>query len=167
MPYKSIYYYMMKVYTFIWHKCTFILVINTDLCIRCPIVLLSSDNQSIINHFINTKYTARIKQRKAARWFQCKDSPLNNKVENTVNTISVITSWITFNCINVKGPPFPLNPSRLAGTWHEYSARAISQENNITPYNGQLLITLVSCNFKCPYHANVMNIFETINNETA
>lgn len=81
--------------------------------------LQPSDNHT--NYFINTKYTAKTKQRKAARWFQCKDSPLNNKVENTVNTISVMTSWITFNCINVKGPPLPLNPSRLAGTWHEYS----------------------------------------------
>ena len=49
---------------------------------------------------------------------------MNKSVEKRVNTTRVITSWITFSCIKLKGPPFPLNPIRLAGTWQEYSAKA-------------------------------------------
>ena len=44
-----------------------------------------------------------------------------------------------------------------------YSAKAITQENSTTAYNGQLEMTFVSCSFRCPYQANVMKILDTIN----
>ena len=72
-------------------------------------------------YFINTKYTAAIRQINAARWFQCKASPLKKMVVNTVKITSVITSWMTFSCINENGPPLPIKPMRLAGIWQEYS----------------------------------------------
>ena len=40
------------------------------------------------NHFIKAKYTAAIRHRKAAAWFQWRDSPLNMVVTMTVNTTS-------------------------------------------------------------------------------
>ena len=74
-----------------------------------------------LSYFIKTKYTANIRQTKAAKWFQCNDSPLNKTVVKTVKITKVITSCIIFNCIKLKGPPFPLNPKRLAGIWKVYS----------------------------------------------
>lgn len=46
-----------------------------------------------------------------------------------------------------------------------YSARAITQDNSTTAYNGQLEMTFVSCSFRCPYQANVMKILDTINSK--
>ena len=66
-----------------------------------------------------------------------------------------MTSWIIFNCISEKGPPFPAKPILLA-------KKAMHHENTITPISGQWLITLVSCNFKCPYQAKVMKMLEAI-----
>ena len=40
--------------------------------------------------------------------------------------------WIALLCINENGPPLPKKPIRLAGTWQEYSAKAITQENSTT-----------------------------------
>ena len=65
--------------------------------------------------------------------------------------VNVITSWTTFNCIREKGPPFPMNPKRLAGTWAQYSNKAILHENRITPKRGQLSIHFISCNFRWPW----------------
>ena len=45
--------------------------------------------------------------------------------------VNVITSWTTFNCIREKGPPFPMNPKRLAGTWAQYSNKAISTKTGL------------------------------------
>lgn len=45
-----------------------------------------------------------------------------------------------------------------------YSKDAVNHDIKITPIKDQLLIIFISCNFKCPYHANVMKTFETINN---
>ena len=67
-----------------------------------------------------------------------------------------------FNCISENGPPFPAKPIRVAGTWAQYSKKAMNQERVITPIRGQWLITLASCNFRCPYQAKVMKILEVI-----
>ena len=41
---------------------------------------------------MKTKYTARMRQTNAARWFQCKVSPLKNRVVKMVNMMSVNTA---------------------------------------------------------------------------
>jgi len=79
--------------------------------------------------------------------------------------IKVITSCITFSCINVKGPPFSTKPIRLAGTWNTYSKKAMLQEKATTPISGKESNQLKVCFiFKCPYQAKVINILETTNN---
>src|SRR6266481_3950480 len=47
-------------------------------------------------------------------------------------------------------------PMRLAGTWKQYSKKAMPQLMTITFHNATLR------NFKWPYHANVMKIFEMV-----
>src|ERR1700756_381149 len=47
-------------------------------------------------------------------------------------------------------------PIRFAGTWKQYSKKAIPQLMTITFHSATLR------NFKCPYHANVMKIFEMV-----
>ena len=47
-----------------------------------------------------------IRQKKAAKWFHCRDCPLNITVTNTVKTVSDITSWMILSCIRLNGPPF-------------------------------------------------------------
>lgn len=49
-------------------------------------------------------------------------------------------SCIIFSCISEKGPPLPLNPMRFAGTWHAYSASAMSHEKRMTAMSGQWLL---------------------------
>ena len=78
--------------------------------------------------------------------------------------IRVITSCITFNCISVKGPPLPTKPIRLAGIWHEYSAKAMAHEKRITRYKGQDEMSFICCNFRWPYHAKVIKTFDTTSN---
>ena len=52
---------------------------------------------------------------------------------------------------------------RLAGTMNMYSKKAMSQLKAITPIRGNAANQLNSCFiFKCPYHANVMNEFDTM-----
>ena len=89
------------------------------------------------NYFMNTKYTARMRHANAAAWFQCSCSPWKSTPAMTVNTMSDITSCITFSCMSVKGPPLPTKPILLAGTCREYSARAMSHEKRMTPYSNQ------------------------------
>ena len=48
-------------------------------------------------YFMNTKYTARIRQTKAAMWFQWKVWPLNTNMVKAVNTVRETTSWITLS----------------------------------------------------------------------
>lgn len=43
-------------------------------------------------YFINTKYTAITRQKKAAKWFQRMGSFPKNMVENTTKTTRVMTS---------------------------------------------------------------------------
>ena len=113
---------------------------------------------------LNTKYTARIRQTKAAKWFHF-NSILKAIIENTVNTESVITSCITLSCIMSNGPPLSRNPKRLAGTCRQYSKKAIAQLKAMTPISGKEANQLNSSRiFRCPYQANVMKMFEKTNN---
>jgi hypothetical protein len=79
-----------------------------------------------------------------------------------VNTVRVITSWMIFSSKRLNGPPDSLNPMRLAGTWKQYSKKANPHDSRITAISGQFLDIPDVCNFRCPYHANVMNTFEII-----
>ena len=97
-----------------------------------------------------------MRQRKAAKWFQWRPSFWNIRCANMAKTTSDTHSWITLSCTKENGPPFPTKPIRFAGTWQQYSKKAISHENAITPISGQLDETPVCCNFKWPYQANVM-----------
>ncbi len=79
-----------------------------------------------------------------------------------VNTTSVITSWITFNCQRENGPPFSAKPILFAGTWKMYSKRAMPQLIRITAKRLSPLNDDISLNFKCPYQANVIKVFDNI-----
>ena len=95
----------------------------------------------IIYGFINTKYTAATRQRAAAAWFQCSCSCWKIRLAMTANTTSETHSWITFNCTSENGPPLSTKPRRFAGTWQQYSKKAIIHEKAITRYSGQLVDT--------------------------
>ena len=94
--------------------------------------------------------------RNARIWFQCKLCPWKRIFIMTANTPRLIHSCMTFNCISEKGPPLPTKPMRFAGTWQQYSNRAMPHEKAITPIIGHFAATPVACSFKCPYHASVM-----------
>ena len=85
---------------------------------------------------------------------------MNTNNTMTVNTVSEITSWITFSCRRLKGPPLPVNPILLAGTVRQYSKNAIPQENRITRISGQPVEIFISDSFRWPYQANVMKMLE-------
>ena len=102
-----------------------------------------------------------MRQRNASKLFQWSDSPLKNTTVKIVKITRVIHSWSTLSCMRENGPPLPANPMRLAGTRHEYSARAMPHERRMTKNSGVLLvISFMSCSLRCPYHAKVMKIFE-------
>ena len=63
---------------------------------------------------------------------------LINVNSSIINTTSVITSCIIFNCMRVNGPPKALNPILFAGTCAQYSRNATPHEKKITPMSGQL-----------------------------
>ena len=109
-------------------------------------------------YFMNTKYTAATRQINAAMWFQCKDWPWKRILAMMANTMRDMHSWITFSWTSEKGPPLPWNPILLAGTWQQYSKKAIPHENAMTPIKGQLLVTPVCWRRKCPYQASVMKM---------
>src|SRR5690606_41505570 len=77
--------------------------------------------------------------------------------ETTANTTSVITSWITFNWIKIKGPPLPLNPILFSGTWNIYSNKAIPQLINMIEIKPSIWDQFHSENFKWPYQAMTIN----------
>lgn len=79
-----------------------------------------------------------------------------------MNITRVMTSWMIFNCIRLKGPPLPSNPKRLAGTWAQYSKKAIPHEKRMTPISGQWVLILASCSFRWPYQAKVINMLDKI-----
>src|SRR5947207_2864061 len=70
-----------------------------------------------------------------------------------MNTTSVIASCMIFSCAGAN-PCFA--PMRLAGTWKQYSTNAISQLTSTTFHSGD------SLNFRCPYQAMVMKMFDTV-----
>lgn len=96
------------------------------------------------SYFKNTKKTARIRQKKAAKWFHWSDWPLNITVTRTVNTVREITSWMIFSCIRLNGPPFSMYPILLAGTWAQYSRNATPHEKRMTRIRGQLVEIFIS-----------------------
>lgn len=81
---------------------------------------------------------------KAARWFHCKCWPWKSRLAMTVKTTSDTTSWITLSWMSENGPHVPSKPMRLAGTWQQYSKKAIPHEKAITPIRGQYLLTPAS-----------------------
>ncbi len=70
----------------------------------------------MVNYFLKIKYTAKIRKINPIKWLSRKVSFLNTIKVKKVNTTKVITSCITFNSINEKGPPFSLNHILFAGT---------------------------------------------------
>ena len=101
---------------------------------------------------------------KATKWFHCRCILPNTRMEKTVNTVSVITSCITFSCIRLNGPPLPSKPMRLAGTCRQYSTKAIAQLMSINAISPILANRGICAIFRCPYHANVIKIFDISNN---
>src|SRR5579864_6785396 len=73
-------------------------------------------------------------------------------IEKTENTERVMTSCMVLSCAALNS----YEPSRLAGTWKQYSKNAMPQLMMITFHRATLR------NFKCPYQANVMNMFEMV-----
>src|SRR5436305_15179618 len=61
-------------------------------------------------------------------------------------------SCIVFNCAGVNS----YDPKRFAGTWKQYSKKAMPQLTTITFHSASLR------NLRCPYHATVIKIFEII-----
>lgn len=95
-------------------------------------------------------------------WFNLKVSFLKKISVNAVKTIKVITSCITLSCHKLKGPPFSLKPILFAGTCAEYSKSAIPQLMRTIVGSPNLLNQVISLNFKCPYQAKVMKMFDRI-----
>lgn len=81
---------------------------------------------------------------------------------NTVNTEREITSWITFSWTSEKGPPLPTNPILFAGTWQQYSKRAMPQLMRIIAKRERPEPHFVCENLRCPYQAMVMKLFDTM-----
>ena len=115
-------------------------------------------------YFLNMNQTARMSNPKPIRWLILNVSLRKTNNENIRNTPSEMASWMTFNWTNENGPPLPINPNRLAGTWQQYSKSAMPQLIKITPINGMEFHPFIALNFKWPYQANVIKAFDTINN---
>ena len=78
----------------------------------------------------------------------------------TVKTSREMTSWITLSSQIEKGPPSWELPMRLAGTWKQYSNRAIPQLSRMMdsiPKRSILDLKAI-----CPYQANVIKVLERI-----
>ncbi len=73
-----------------------------------------------------------------------------------------ITSWISFNCHILKGPPFKLEPILFAGTIKLYSKRAIPQLIKMVVISPAFFKNETSLNRKCPYQAMVIKVLEAI-----
>src|SRR5215472_4839450 len=61
---------------------------------------------------------------------------------------------MVFNCAGVNS----YDPMRFAGTWKQYSKKAMPQLTRITFHSASLR------NFRCPYHAIVMKTLEIVSN---
>src|ERR1700745_856678 len=77
-------------------------------------------------------------------------SSLRYQIEKNENTTSVMISWIVLSCAALK----VWLPIRLAGTWKQYSKKAISQLTSVSFHSGTFWY------FKWPYHAAVMKMLE-------
>src|SRR6266478_7735323 len=73
-------------------------------------------------------------------------------MEKTENTDSVITSWMVLSCAVVNS----YEPMRFAGTWKQYSKKAMPQLARITFHNASLRY------LRWPYQANVIKMFEMV-----
>ena len=105
---------------------------------------------------MNTKYTARIRQTKAAIWFQWKVWPLNTSIVKSENMVRETTSWITLSWTRLKGPPLSTKPMRLAGTWKEYSKRAMPHEKpDQGPVVDELHLLQLEVSVPCESHEYV------------
>lgn len=65
-----------------------------------------------------------------------------------MNTLSEITSCITLSSIKEKGPPLPENPMRFAGTWKQYSKKAIPQLTSIIRNRGRAFMPFIALNLR-------------------
>lgn len=93
-------------------------------------------------------------------WLSLKVSVLKAMSEKAAKTTSVITSWIIFNCSKENGPPLPRKPILLAGTWKKYSNNAMPQLISTMEISPNLLNHFHSANFRWPYQASVINVFD-------
>ena len=87
-----------------------------------------------------------------------------NTSAKSVKTESETTSWITFSSQIENGPPNSADPMRLAGTWKQYSNRAMHQLKStmtISPKRSSLDLKAI-----CPYQASVMKALETTSSNT-
>ena len=107
--------------------------------------------------------TAPTSMQNPAIWFHS-NFCLNTIIENTINTINVIASCKVLSWTRLNGPPCSWKPTLLAGTWNRYSKNARPQLIKIIAKRPRFCPQLNSLNFKWPYHANVINIFETTSN---
>lgn len=60
-------------------------------------------------------------------------------IEKMMKTDRVMTSWRILSCMRLKGPSLPVNPIRLAGTWRQYSKKAIDQLKRMIAIRGRFL----------------------------
>lgn len=90
------------------------------------------------HYFLKMKYTARTRKQKPMRWFMRNVSFLKAIIVNIENTVIVMTSCMTFSCQRLNGPPFSMKPILLAGTWKQYSKKAIPQLIRIIANKGRL-----------------------------
>src|SRR6267378_7474688 len=75
--------------------------------------------------------------------------------EKTENTDSVITSWMVLSCAVVNS----YEPMRFAGTWKQYSKKAMPQLARITFHSASLRY------LRWPYHAKVMKMLEIVSSK--
>lgn len=83
---------------------------------------------------------------------------------NSVKTESETTSWMTFSSQIENGPPNCDDPMRLAGTWKQYSNRAMPQLSSTMasmPKRSSL-----DLNAMWPYQASVMKAFDRTSRAT-
>ena len=83
---------------------------------------------------------------------------------NSVKTESETTSWMTFSSQIENGPPNCDDPMRLAGTWKQYSNRAMPQlSSTIASMPKRSSLDL---NAMWPYQASVMKAFDMMSRAT-
>ena len=112
----------------------------------------------VMGYFMKTSHTAAIIRINAKRWFHCSAWCWNKMLARITNTVRLIHSCITFNCISEKGPPLSIQPIRFAGTWQQYSKKAIPHEKAMMPMSGHDFVTPLCCKERCPYQASVIKI---------